>query len=63
VGAFFQFGKGGCRGLLTCPLSAIHFLYTNTMPSLSIVKVLPSMVPVVIPAPCYCMVSLEPSLV
>ena len=44
-------------------LSPVHFLYTNTMPTLSIVKVLPSMVPVVIPAPCHCMVSLEPSLV
>jgi len=35
----------------------------KSCPSLSIVKVSPSMVPLVTPAPCHCMVSLDPSRV
>ena len=59
----FPVWQGGCQGSPHVPRSASYLLYTKTMPSLSIVKLLPSMVPMVIPAPRHCIVSLEPSLV
>ena len=62
-GCFLPVWEGRLSGFADVPLSAIHFLYTNTMPSLSIVKVLPSMVPMVIPAPCHFIVSFGPSRV